>query len=415
MSPLPHVAQPRKKSVFRILMVTPISWDYHREIVRGARSCAFSSGCIEVGNWGWREGHFIDGLREAVERQEIDGIIASANSRAMEDELLRMRLPVVNVSNVLWPARLPLVTQDDVAVGRLAATHLMGCGCTTFAYWEESDARFSQERIRGFLDELNRRMPEGVHAACIAGGSAALRVETEDELHAKMRDWLKNLPPQTGVFAVLDPFALHLLQAAREEGRSVPDDLAVIGAGDDEFWVDFERIPLSSVKLPAWQIGMRAATLLETLMRAQKKKGKSARPGLAKDKAPPCLYLPVSEVSARRSTDVLFSLDEAVAKAVAFVRSNATRNIYVPDVVRASGISRTYLQKRFLDAIGHSILDEIQLTRIERVKTLLRTTDKKMTAIAEECDFPNTPRLHVVFRQITGRTPGEYRAIFRRR
>jgi LacI family transcriptional regulator len=122
----------------------------------------------------------------------------------------------------------------------------------------------------------------------------------------------------------------------------------------------------------------------------------------------------VTEVASRRSTDVIFAGDEAVKRAVAYIRQHASENIYVEDVIRASGISRSGLQRRFATALGKSILEEIQRARISRVQTLLRMTDLKLSAIAEACDFPNTPRLHVLFREITAQTPGEYRAMFRR-
>lgn len=39
----------------------------------------------------------------------------------------------------------------------------------------------------------------------------------------------------------------------------------------------------------------------------------------------------------------------------------------------------------------------------------------KLSAIAETSNFSDTHRLHVLFRQLTNRTPGEYRAMFKRK
>lgn len=393
---LPKMRSPRKNTPRRMLMIVRTDWEYGRNLVLGARHYAFSTGRLEVGNGSLKPD---ESLAEVVRRQQVDGIIAMVQHREMEDALLRLPIPSVNVSNVLDHTRLPVVTQDDTQVGRLAAEHLLACGCTTFAYWEQHDARFSRERIRGFCAELERCAP-GVD--CLAGGCGPLAQEEGPGLIARMRKWMKKLPPRTGIFAVLDPFALHLIQAARENGREVPEDVAILGAGDDEFWVDFERIPLSSVKLPSWQIGMEAARLLEKLIHQG---NRDAEP----------MHLPVMDVAKRRSTDVLFSGDDGVKRALAYIREHAAENIYVEDVVRASGISRSGLQRRFAEVLGRSVLAEIQRARIARVQTLLRMTELKLSAIAEACDFPNTPRLHVLFREITGKTPGEYRAIFRRR
>jgi LacI family transcriptional regulator len=373
-----------------------IGWEYGRDIILGARHYAFATGHITLGNGMLKRGAALENM--ARERR-IDGIIARVRDKALEQRLLRLPVPCVNISNVMPSTRLPLVTQDDEAVGRLAAEHLLACGCTTFACWGQRNARFSQGRIKGFRGTLRGRAP---WAKCVVEEGPALPAKKDSAHIARMGAWLKKLPRQLGIFGVLDPFALHLIRAAQEIGRDVPEDIAIIGAGDDEFWVDFENVPLSSVKLPSRQIGFEAAALLHKLMDGRKAAALSGE-----------LHLPVTAVSARRSTDVLFVEDEAVARAVAFIREHAAENVYVEDVARASGISRSGLKVRFKQALGRSILSEIQRVRIARVQYFLRTTDMKLTAIAEACDFPSSPRLNVLFRQATGQTPGEYRAMFR--
>ncbi|PAW78006.1 MAG: hypothetical protein B9S32_08960 [Verrucomicrobia bacterium Tous-C9LFEB] len=378
----------------RILICCQPDWEYGRNLVLGARHFAFSQGRIEVGNGFVKASQSI---AEIVRRQHIDGVISVVHSSDTEDQLLRLSVPSVSVSNVLNAPRIPVVTQDDEQVGRLAAEHLLKCGCTSFAVWEQRGARFSEERFRGFRDVLNHK---AAGAQFQTGASGPLTKESGPGLIARMRNWVKRLPPKTGIFAVLDPFALHLIQAAREIGRAIPDELAILGVGDDKFWVDFENIPLSSVKLPSWQIGVEAARLLLRLMR-----GGSA--------TSPMMRLPVVEVAARRSTDTLFVEEASVKRAVAYIRTHAAENIYVGDVVRASGISRSGLQRRFAEVLGQSILGEVQRARIAHVQSLLRNTEMKLEAIAEACHFPNTPRLHVLFRQVTQKTPGQYRAQFR--
>ncbi len=392
--------RPARRKKHRILILVDIGWDYGRDIVQAARHYAFTGGRLEVGNIK------LDGkvsLPQMIRQQKIAGIIAMARDRKLEADLMGLSIPVVNISNVLNPTRLPLVTQDDRAVGRLAAAHLLGCGCTSLAYWGQQEARFSQQRVEGFLEEISRRK---LDIPCIAGMGRSLALDEGEPLLSQMRPWLKKLPPKTGVFAVLDPFALHLMQAAREIGSAIPQQIAVIGAGDDNFWVNFENIPLSSVKLPVWQIGLEAVRLLDELIHKKSRAGAQAAE---------CRLLPVSEVAARQSTDVLFVEDVGLAKAIAYIRAHSAQNIYIPEVVRASGISRSGLQRRFAEHLNHSILDEVRSARVERIKTLLRTTDMKMTQIAEACDFPNTPRMHVLFRQHTGQSPGQYRKSFTKR
>ncbi|MDP0495658.1 MAG: substrate-binding domain-containing protein [Verrucomicrobiota bacterium JB024] len=377
----------------RILILCPIEWSYGRNIILGARHHAFTSNNLEIGHGTWEPGAS-ESLADLVKRQKIDGVIARAQNQDFENALLESGVPCVNVSNVLKVTKTAQVTQDDFSVGRLAAEHLHRCGCSHFAYWEQDDSYFSLERVRGFRDTISQL---AAPKAISQGSSGPLGEEDTTKLINKMKRWLKKLPDQTGIFTVLDPYALDLIRAAKEIGRNVPEQLAILGVGNDEFWVDFEHIPLSSVKLPAWQIGAEACTLLDKMMCDSTAKQNEL------------IRVPVTEVVPRQSTDILYTSDEAVQKAIAFIRENAQSAISVDEVVRASGISRSGLQRRFASLLDNSILSEIQAARIERVKFFLRETDMKIANIAEVCGFSDSPRLHVLFRQITDLTPAQYR------
>jgi len=228
-------------------------------------------------------------------------------------------------------------------------------------------------------------------------------MEGSPRLIRQMAGWLRNLPRPVGVFTVLDSFGLLLLRAVRQLGLSVPEDIAVLGAGDDTFWVECESVPLSSIRLPSRKIGFEAARLLADML----KNGA----GMAE---PRCVRLPVGEISARQSTNVLFTRDLAVQRAVSFIRAQAPRRVRVDEVSRAAGVSRSALQERFRGALGRTILDEIHAARLTRVQALLRAGERKLTEIAHLCDFPDSASLSVFFRKLTGQTPRRYRAQFRR-
>jgi LacI family transcriptional regulator len=115
---------------------------------------------------------------------------------------------------------------------------------------------------------------------------------------------------------------------------------------------------------------------------------------------------------ARRSTDVIYAEDEAVGRAVRFIREHATENPYVRDVAKAAGVSVVALQTRFRAALGRTVLAEIQRVRIGRAQALLARSDVKMSAVAEQCGFPNSQRFSVLFRQAAGVSPSAYRRQF---
>ena len=398
-----------QRGVFRVQVVAEENQAYFRDTVLGARRYGFSTGRMEFADR-WLAHELAGDLRKLVKRDGIQGIVAAIHSEATERRFAALGVPVVNVSNAIRRPRLPVVTQDDVAVGRLAAGHLLACGCRTLGFWGQTGSSYSEERLTGFRAEL---ASEGRVATSVVGNAVTgLSVEgglegseTAGELYARMRGWLEGQARPLGVFAVLDSYALLLMRAARELGLRVPEDVAVLGSADEDFLVEFESVPLSSVRLPARQIGHEAAALLERMM--MRGRGQVLKMGAAG------VRLAGAEIVARRSTDVIYAEDEAVGRAVRFIREKAGANPYVNDVAKAAGVSRSALQARFRAALGRTVLEEIQRVRVGRAQGLLANTELPMSVVAERCGFPNSQRFSVLFRQVAGVSPSGYRRQFR--
>lgn len=403
---------------FRVQIICESALNYFKNINLSVRHYAFTRGRMELVE-NWNSSHFSDlaitaspfyhpGIRvpmnqgkgdlaEHVRKHRIDGIIAQVKDRAMADELKALPVPVIDIGARFSDLPFPTVTQDYKLVGRQAAEHLIDCGAAVFAFWGQKDAVYSTMMYEAFVSTINKARP---HAKIFKKEGLSILDESGKPLVQKMEKWLKKLRSPLGIFSVADTFALHLMQAAQNLGLRIPEDVALLSSADDPYWVEFGNIPLSSIRYNPRGIGIQAAELLDKMM------SKGLRQA-------PSQYVAGSTVSARRSTDVLFIEDMSIAKAVAYIRKNTNKNIYVADVVKASGVSRTGLHLRFKESLGRSVLDEIRNSRIRHVQMLLRTSDLQLTEIAELCDFPDTPALHVMFRRITGKTPAKYRAAFR--
>jgi DNA-binding LacI/PurR family transcriptional regulator len=81
-----------------------------------------------------------------------------------------------------------------------------------------------------------------------------------DGYHA-MQHLLTLDPPIDAVFAANDPAAIGAMQAIWEAGLVVPDDIAVVGAGDIAHG-DLLRVPLTTVGWSKEELGKRAAELI---------------------------------------------------------------------------------------------------------------------------------------------------------
>jgi LacI family transcriptional regulator/LacI family xylobiose transport system transcriptional regulator len=75
---------------------------------------------------------------------------------------------------------------------------------------------------------------------------------------------LRSADPPTAVFAASDAQALGVLEAARQEGFAVPDDLAVMSF-DDTMVAAMACPPLSAVRQPFAELGHEATRVLMRL------------------------------------------------------------------------------------------------------------------------------------------------------
>jgi LacI family transcriptional regulator, galactose operon repressor len=148
----------------------------------------------------------------------------------------------------------------------------------------------------------------------------------------------------------------------------------------------------------AVQIGYEAAVLLEKLMNG----------GRAPSK--PIEVAPRGVVT-RRSTDVLASEDDAVNRAVRYIRERGcSPDLRVDDVLAHVRLSRPLLQQRMKRVLGRTIHQEIVRVRINAARELLLLPEVTIKQIAHRTGFSTVQHLTNTFRTAVGETPARYRA-----
>ena len=75
----------------------------------------------------------------------------------------------------------------------------------------------------------------------------------------------------------------------------------------------------------------------------------------------------------------------------------------------AAPVSRSLFILRFREAVGHSVQDEIEHVRMERVFTLLRDTKTPISAVAALCGLRSDIALRWLFRRRTGMSMRQWR------
>jgi LacI family transcriptional regulator len=317
-----------------------------------------------------------------IQDWDVDGLIVQTFSKAFEDRVLSYGRPATNVSNFTHDAvDLPTIIPDDRAVGCMAAEYLLSIGLRELGFCRGGIAPFGQLRLEAFRERA---------------AEAGISVHEYNNVEQDLGQWVADLPKPIGVLGCNDDWAHRVLNFARRRGIQVPDEMAVIGVDDDELFNTLVTPSLSSIALPAEQIGYEAASQLDRIMNGEKL---PYGPTLV----PPLRVVP------RESTDMLTIADQDVVVALRFIRQKAAFPLQVEDVMEHVPLSQRSLQRRFKQFVGHSIKDAIRHAHIDIAKKLLTTTDLSMPQIAKASGFNSATRLGIIFQQELKESPTHYR------
>ena len=331
---------------------------------------------------------------------EGDGIIARIESPELLNTIERLSVPAVDVRGLLkLPPRVPLVETNDRTVVRLALAHLRERGFTRIAYCGFPGANYSIRR-RELLVEESRKAGLDVavfESADTDNGLETTLIEASGLFHEQeVADWLETLEKPVGLMSCNDIRAQQVLNACRELGIAVPDEIAVIGVDNDELLCELCDPPLSSVVPDTETIGYRSAELLDQMIRGEP-------PGKQTS------FVEPRGIVARQSTDSLAINDRELACAMRYIRDHACEGITVDDVVRNIAFSRSSLERRMAAQFQTTPKHEINRVRLEKVKKLLAETDYKLGRIAGLAGFAHPEHMNTLFRGAFDETPGAYR------
>lgn len=357
---------------------------FEDEIVQGALDYA-----EQAASW-----HFLgNGHRpfrpfEEIDLNAVDGVIGLIGPGWVKS-IERAGIKAVNCSTRHEDLPLPRVGNDDEAIGRLGARHLLERGFARFGFAGTSANWYTRRRLVGFRQVIEQDAGYACEVLELPAG------ETAEEVSARLKAWLPQLPRPIAIMVENDTRALLAIRAAMEAGLHVPEDVAIIGVDNDRWATAMSRVPISSVALDARQIGYQAARLLDRLM--------------AGEPAPAPEWVPPVGVVTRRSTDVILSDDPVVIAALRFIRDHCDQPLGVDNVLEVVNVSRRSLENRLRRATGLTPQSAIFQARIERAKKLVLANRLNFGEISRACGFDRQEQFNRVFKRITGLTPSAFR------
>ncbi len=304
--------------------------------------------------------------------------------------LVELGCPVILVPSDEPVAGVHCVDVDDVAIGRLAAEHLIARGYQNFAFVGRSDAHYAKQRLAGFQSVVGEVPVYWEEFRDWRQYDEYWRDPDED-----MVGWLAAQATPLGIFTAHDPTGRHVLEAAAQAGLEVPFAVGVISANDDETVCEMARPALSSIRMPWRRLAAEVVHMIESIWAGKLPEA-------------PVLVQPL-EIVARGSSSYEAVSDPLVRRAMQYLVEHISTIISVEEWATKVGVSRRVLERRFLTALGRSPHAMIQHERVERAKSLLTTSDLPVALIAERCGYQSNERLTVNFRSAVGVPPASYR------
>ncbi len=275
------------------------------------------------------------------------------------------------------------VCSDEEKIGSIAADYFLHKGFSHFAFCSGT------ARGKAFQEKLRRH---GYSAIPIAGTYPYM---TEKRLRNRM-ELLKKLPRPCAIFCENDRESGHVVNLALDAGLRVPEDLSVLGVGNDDLLCNSSAISLSSVETRLYERGLRLAEALDRIFHGQE--------------SGTILKLePTQKIIERKSTGFYAIEHPLLREMIQYLTRHAATPIQIADLAKEFHLSVSAVYRTFMNHLGISPKKLLLDARMDIARRLLLDTDDKISAIAEEAGFPTAASFFETFHKIHTCTPQEWR------
>jgi DNA-binding LacI/PurR family transcriptional regulator len=217
--------------------------------------------------------HMFDSAAESLDSLhnmlagEVDGLVVANDgdiTPEMVIQLEALQAPLVLLESYLPGQRLPCVLGDNFMAGSTVMEHLLGLGHRSIGI------------LRGphKYSSLNDRL-KGCLAAAAASGILIAPEHMPDPVsehprkgYMQMREILRLSQRPTAIVAISDKTAFGAMEAIKESGLRIPDDIAIVSI-DDVAESAYTHPPLTSFHIQRAEMGVLAMQKLHRLINAE--------------------------------------------------------------------------------------------------------------------------------------------------
>ena len=208
-------------------------------------------------------------LNNMLER-DIDGLIIEPAKSSYEEnnidifyKIRQKNIPVVIIDSSFSDDNFSYVVVDDVIGGKTATSYLLASGHSKIAIIYKDSHLPGRQRFLGYkkaLEEAGNSLLTGLIKSYHFS-----ELETPDKFSDEIKKIVDSLlsgePSPTAIFCFNDQVAVEVKEYLNLKGKSIPDDISLIGY-DDSKLVKLNNIGITSVSHPKKLAGEKAAELM---------------------------------------------------------------------------------------------------------------------------------------------------------
>ena len=192
-------------------------------------------------------------------RHRIDVLaVASCQQDSKSLRAVAKETPLVLLDRRFKDFDANFVGTDDVLVGKMATEHLIQMGYRRIAHIGGRKTSTSLGCLQGYKKALAR------HGIVVPASYVIQRKRSDESGDTTGRQAMENLfklkPRPDAVFCFNDPAAIGAMNAIISAGLRIPEDIALIGAGNIRYAESF-RVPLSTIDVSSSALGESVGNL----------------------------------------------------------------------------------------------------------------------------------------------------------
>ena len=338
---------------------------------------------IRLDQWQW----------ERPTRVKPDGLITILGlGQRKLTKTLYSRIPTaVAIRSHEKTSTVPDIHIDENAAGEQAAHYFLERGFRNFAV-AAFKTKVSPPTLTSFKKQIEER-----GSACASITDLSIIDKEIVTAYTIFKEAISAMQYPLAIFCTNDHLASHVCEWSLQLGLAVPEQVAILGSGNEIDSCRCSPVPISSVDYQPRAIGTEAARVLQ-----QRMDGAFVAPGR--------INVPPAGVITRRSTDITALPNLPAARALRYIWDHFREDIGAAEVSAACGIPIRTLDRRFKASLGHTVAREIRSRRLHAACDMLRTENVKVVEVAAQVGFKSPQHFNYRFKKDFGMTPQQYRA-----